>query len=78
MTTLLRNKFPIRVLSRNGDQDCDFYLWSYLKSHVDENYPRTIPQLHEEIRNVIAQLEEYTIKKYHQAKIPELINFHII
>jgi hypothetical protein len=47
---LLREKFPGRVISRNGDQNwpprscdlapCDFFLWRLVKSHVHANKPQ--------------------------------------
>jgi len=35
----------------------DFLLWSYIKAHVDENKPRTIEELKEEISHVIGELD---------------------
>lgn len=52
---LLRNLFPNRLISRNGDiqwpprspdlSSCDYFLWGYLKSKVFENRPRTVQDL---------------------------------
>jgi len=52
---LLREKFPGRVISRNGDRNwpprscdlspCDFFLWGFVKSRVYANKPQTIPEL---------------------------------
>jgi hypothetical protein len=64
---LLREKFPGRVISRNGNQNwpprscdltpCDFFLWGFVKSPVYANKPQTIPELKAEIRRVIGQTE---------------------
>ena len=64
---LLREKFPGRVLSRNGDQNwpprscdltpCDYFLWGYLKSHVYANKPRTVQELREEIQRFISYID---------------------
>jgi len=64
---LLREKFPGRVISRNGDQNwplrscdlspCDFFLWGFVKSRVYANKPQTIPELKAEIGRVIGETE---------------------
>jgi hypothetical protein len=61
-TELLGDKFPGRVISRNGEQNwpprscdltpCDFFLWGLVKSRVYANKPQTIPELKVEIRRV--------------------------
>jgi hypothetical protein len=66
-TELLREKFPGRVISRNGDQNwplrscdltpCDFFLWVFVKSRVYANKPQTIPELKAEIGRVIGVIE---------------------
>ena len=66
-TELLREKFPGRVISRNGDQNwpprscyltpCDFFLWGFVKSRVCANKPQTIPELKAEIRRVMGEIE---------------------
>lgn len=63
---LLRDKFPGRIISRNGDvnwppRSCDltppdFFLWSYLKDRVYANDPQTIPQLKDNIRRVTGEI----------------------
>ena len=64
---LLREKFPGRVISRNGDRNwpprscdlspCDFFLWGFVKSRVYANKPQTIPELKAEIGRVIGEIE---------------------
>jgi hypothetical protein len=64
---LLREKFPGRVISRNGDWNwpprscdlspCDFFLWGFVKSCVYANKPQTIPELKAEIGRVIGEIE---------------------
>jgi hypothetical protein len=66
-TELLRENFPGRVISRNGDQNwpprscdlttCDFFLWGFVKSRVYVNKPQTIPELKAEIRRVTGETE---------------------
>lgn len=63
----LREKFPGRIISRNGDWNwpprscdlspCDFFLWGHVKSRVYANNPRRIPELKAEIRRVIGEIE---------------------
>jgi len=65
-TELLQEKFPGRVISRNGHQNwpprscdltpCDFFLWGFVKSGVYANKPQTIPELEVEFRRVMAKL----------------------
>jgi hypothetical protein len=65
-TDLLREQFPARLISRNGDQNwpprtcdlttCDYFLWGLVKSHVYVNKPRTIPEIKSEIRRVIGEM----------------------
>jgi hypothetical protein len=62
-TESLREKFPGRVSSRNGDQNwpprwcdlttCNFFLWGFVKSRVNANKPQKFPELKAEIRRVI-------------------------
>lgn len=64
---LLREKFPGRVISRNGDfnwppRSCDltpldFFLWGYVKDKVYSNAPATIEALKENIRAEIREIE---------------------
>ena len=52
---LLKDLFPNRLISRNGDvqwpprspdlSSCDYFLWGYLKSKVFETRPATIQDL---------------------------------
>jgi hypothetical protein len=66
-TELLREKFPGRVISRNGHQNwprkscnltpCDFFLWVIVKSCVYAKKPQTISELKPEIRRVIGEIE---------------------
>jgi hypothetical protein len=66
-TELLREKFPVRIISRNGDQNwpprscdltpCDFFLWGFVKFCVYANKPQTIPELKVEIQGVIGETE---------------------
>ena len=63
----LREKFPGRVISRNGDRNwpprssdlspCDFFLWGFVKSRVYAYKPQTIPELKAEIGRVIGETE---------------------
>lgn len=63
---LLREKFPGRVISRNGDinwppRSCDltpldFFLWGYVKSKVYANNPVTIEALKNNIEAVINEI----------------------
>ena len=64
---LLREKFPGRVFSRNGDynwppRSChltflDFFLWGYVKDKVYADVPQSIQELKEKIRAVINEIE---------------------
>ena len=64
--TVIREAFPGRLLSRNGDipwpprspdlSRSDFFLWGYLKSKVYQGRPRTIPELKEAIQSEIAAI----------------------
>jgi hypothetical protein len=66
-TELLQEKFPGRVISRNGDQNwpprsydltpCDFIFGGFVKSRVYTNKSQTIPELKAEIRRVIGETE---------------------
>ena len=65
-TQLLRDKFPDRLISSNGDyrwppRSCDlspldFFLWGFVKSRAYKSKPNTIAQLKNEIRNVISEI----------------------
>lgn len=67
--TLLQTKYPGRVISQRGDIDwpprscdltpLDFFLWGYLKERVYVNKPATIPELKENIRRAIAEIEPH-------------------
>ncbi|XP_011859170.1 PREDICTED: uncharacterized protein LOC105556688 [Vollenhovia emeryi] len=64
---LLNTKFEGRVISRRGDvmwppRSCDltpldFLLWGFLKGKVYTKNPRTIPELKDEIRRAIDEIE---------------------
>lgn len=64
---LLREKFPGRVISRNGDfnwppRSCDltpldFFLWGYVKDKVYANAPATIQALKDNIRAAIGEIQ---------------------
>ena len=64
---LLREKFLIRVISRNGDynwppRSCnltplDFFLWGYVKEKVYADAPQSIQELKEKICAVIDEIE---------------------
>ena len=66
-TELFQEKFPGRVISRNGDQNwpptscnltpCNYFLWVFVKSRVYVSKPQTIPELKAEIRRVIGETE---------------------
>ena len=67
---LLREKFPGRVISRNGDynwppRSCDltpldFFLWDYVKDEVYTDAAQSIQELKEKIRAVIDEIEPQT------------------
>ena len=64
--TLLNEKFPGRIISRNSDvnwppRSCDFtpldfFLWGYLKSKIYANSPTTIQQLKDAIAQQINEI----------------------
>ena len=65
---LLREKFPDRVISRNGDynwpppRSCDlipldFFLWGYVKDKIHADAPQSIQELKGKIRAVIDEIE---------------------
>ena len=64
---LLREKFPGRVISRNGyynwpPRSCnstplDFFLWGYVKDKAYADAPLSVQELKEEIRAVIDEIE---------------------
>ena len=64
---LLREKFPGRVISRNGDynwspRSCDltpldFFLWGYVKDKVYADAPQSIQELKDKIRTVIDEMK---------------------
>jgi hypothetical protein len=64
---LLGEKFPGRVISRNGDRNwpprscdlssCEFFPWGFVKYRVYANKPQTIPQLKAEIGRVTGEIE---------------------
>jgi len=66
-TELLREKFPGRVNSSNGDRNwpprscdltpCDFFLWGFVKFRIYVNKPQKIPELKVEFRRVIGETE---------------------
>ena len=63
---LLREKFPGRVISRNGDynwppRSCDstpldFFLWGHVKDKVYADTPQSIQELKEKIRAIIDKI----------------------
>lgn len=69
----LQQKFPGRVVSKNGDIDWpprspdltppDFFLWGYLKSKVYNSKPRTIAELKNNIRTEMANISTETLEK---------------
>lgn len=73
----LRMKFAGRVISRNGDiawparspdlSVCDFFLWGYLKSKVYANKPRTLEDLKEAIRQVVASISRDMLSKVYDS-----------
>ena len=64
---LLREKFPGRVISLNGDYNLpsilcdltplDFFLWGYVKDKAYADAPQSIQELKEKIRAVINEIE---------------------
>ena len=64
---LLREKFPGRVIPRNGDYNrlprsfhltpLESFLWSYVKEKVYADAPQSIQELKEKIRTVIDEIE---------------------
>ena len=64
---LMREKFPGRVISLNGDynwppRSCDltpldFFLWGYMKDKVYADTTRSIQELNEKILPVIDEIE---------------------
>ncbi|KAI5693638.1 hypothetical protein M8J75_002862 [Diaphorina citri] len=64
--TLLRQKFPGRLISRRGDvswpprspdlSPCDFFLWGYLRERVYREKPRTLHELKEAITEEIRRI----------------------
>ena len=71
---LLREKFPGRVISRNGDFDwpprscdltpLDFFLWGYVKNKVYANAPANIEALKDNIRAVIREINARYGRRY--------------
>ena len=72
----LRERFPDRVISRNGDvqwqpRSCDitpldFFLWGYLKSVVYLNKPKTINDLKDNINCAVSDITPDLCKKVTQ------------
>lgn len=70
---LLQEKFPRRVISRNGDvnwpaRSCDitpldFFLWGFLKDQVYKNNPQTIDELKNNIRGAIGEINLHMCDK---------------
>ena len=64
---LLREKFPGRVISRNGDYNwppiscdltpLDFFLWGQMKDKIYADAPQLIQELKEKIRTVINEID---------------------
>ena len=72
--TLLREKFPERLISlHGGDQEwpsrscdltpCNFFLWGYVKSQVYVNKPQTIAELKREIQRLIDEIYRDVCKR---------------
>ncbi|CAK9806866.1 hypothetical protein ANTPLA_LOCUS5061 [Anthophora plagiata] len=69
---LLHESFPVRVISRFGDQNwpprscnltpLDFFLWGSLKSKVYTNKPTTTHALKEEIGRCINEIQPHLCK----------------
>jgi hypothetical protein len=69
----VREVFPGRVISRNGDvawparwpdlSPCHYFLWGYLNHKVYENRPRTIVELKESTRTAILQIPVEMLRK---------------
>ena len=65
--SILREKFPGRVISRNGDDNwplkscglipVDFLLWGYVKDKDFSEAPQSIQELKEKIRAIIDEVE---------------------
>lgn len=70
---VLRQMFPNRVISRNGDiawpprspdlTPPDFFLWGYLKSKVFTNKPHTLLELKENIRREITAIDVHILQR---------------
>ncbi|XP_039280434.1 uncharacterized protein LOC120350562 [Nilaparvata lugens] len=70
---LMRNLFPNRLISRNGDiqwpprspdlSSCDFFLWGYLKSKVFETRPATIQNLKMRITQEIRAITPEVLRR---------------
>ena len=71
---LLREKFPGRVISRNGDYKwppklcdltpLDFFLWSYIKDKFYADASQSVQKLKEKIRAVIDGIELHCARKH--------------
>ena len=69
---LLREKFRVRVISRNSDynwppRSCnvthlDFFIWGYVRDKVYADAPQSIQELNERIRVVIDEIEPQMCK----------------
>ena len=70
---LLKESFGERLISRYGPvnwppRSCDispldFFLWGYIKSRVYKNNPTTLEELEENIRTVIAEIQQDLLQK---------------
>lgn len=70
---LLREFFPDRIISKNGDfpwpprspdmTPPDFFLWGYLKSKVYVNKPKSLRALKNNIRNEISKIPVEMLEK---------------
>jgi len=70
---VLREMFPQHVISRAGDVPlparspdlsvCDYFLWGYLKSRVSICKPRTIKDLKQSIKEIIAAIPKQMTRR---------------
>jgi hypothetical protein len=68
--------FPARVISRRGNIEwaarspdlnaCNFFLWGYLKSKVNERKPMTTEDLKQNIREEVAAISPTMLQRVMQ------------
>ena len=71
--SVLREMCPQHVISRRGDVSwparspdlsaCDYFLWGYLKSRAFISKPKTIAELKQMIKEVIAAIPEQMTRR---------------